>query len=649
MDSILALRSGEEIDAVARAELAEARRELNSIVSRAEHPDADNTLRPLNRLVLRLGSVRRAISLLRNVHPAADVREACELSEREIAKFFTELSLDRRTYDRIAAVGVDDLDPVARRFVEVVLRDFRRAGVDRDEEVRAEVRRIRERLVQLGQQFTRNIVTDVRSVEVELDELEGLPPDWVRAHPPGPEGTVRVSTDYPDYHPFMIYARSPRARAELYREFRSRAWPGNEIVLEEILEQRFRLARILGYPHWADYSTEDKMIRSGEAIARFIARVAEAADERSHVEYAQLLERKRAETPHAEEVFDWEKGHLEELVRNETYRVDSRDLRPYFPYRSVRDGILGLVERLFGIEFRAAPDAPRWHEDVEVLDAYEGDDPIGRLYLDMHPRESKYKHAAMFPIVQGVRGGPRPVAALVCNFPRPGPDEPALLEHDDVVTFFHEFGHLLHHLFGQDVEWEEFSGTGTEWDFVEVPSQLFEEWAWDADVLRSFARHHETGQPIPEELIERLRAAREFGRGIAVRTQMYYAALSLRCHLADPSALDLDDLQRELQNHYSRFRAIEGTHFHTSFGHLDGYSALYYTYMWSLVIEKDLLSVFQERGLMDVETAQRYRKSVLAVGGSKPADALVRDFLGRDYGFEAFETWLASGEASRVS
>ncbi|HLU47870.1 MAG TPA: M3 family metallopeptidase, partial [Planctomycetota bacterium] len=265
--------------------------------------------------------------------------------------------------------------------------------------------------------------------------------------------------------------------------------------------------------------------------------------------------------------------------------------------------------------------------------------------LDMHPRESKYKHAAMFPIVQGVLGGPRPVAALVCNFPRPTNDDPALLEHDDVVTFFHELGHLLHHVFGQEVEWEELSGTGTEWDFVEVPSQLFEEWAWDAEVLGGFARHHETGAPIPGELVERLREGRELGRGLAVRTQMFYAALSLKCHLEEPARLALDDLQRELQNRYSRFRWVEGTHFHTSFGHLDGYSALYYTYMWSLVIEKDVFSSFREAGLMDVDTARRYREAILAVGGSKPAEDLVRDFLGRQYGFDAFEVWLGSGEA----
>src|SRR5690606_18009674 len=221
VDSILSFESGADIEAVSRDELDHARASLETIVATPSTPDLENLLRPLNRLVIRIGSVRRAISLLRNVHPAQAVRDACEFAEREIAKFFTDLSLDRRVYDRIAAVELDGLDRVTRRFVEVVLRAVRRAGVERDEETGAEVRKIREELVELGQRFTRNIVSDVRAIAVDPSELEGLPEDWIRLHPPGPDGKVRVTTDYPDYHPFMTYSRSGNARAELYRAFRS--------------------------------------------------------------------------------------------------------------------------------------------------------------------------------------------------------------------------------------------------------------------------------------------------------------------------------------------------------------------------------------------------------------------------------------------
>jgi thimet oligopeptidase len=279
-----------------------------------------------------------------------------------------------------------------------------------------------------------------------------------------------------------------------------------------------------------------------------------------------------------------------------------------------------------------------------VFDVIEAGNAVGRVYLDMHPREGKFKHAAMFPLVPGVRDRRVPAAALVCNFPSPlDVDGPALLDHDDVVTFFHEFGHLLHHLFARDHDWVEFSGTGTEWDFVEVPSQLFEEWAWDPAVVQRFATHAETGEAISAELVERLRDAKEFGQGLQVRQQMYYACLSLRCHDTSPAELDIEALQRDLQNRFSRFRFVEDTHFLASFSHLDGYSALYYTYMWSLVIEKDLFAPFRSNGLMDQPTARRYRDGILAPGGSIDARDLVREFLGREYDFDAFKQWLDSG------
>jgi thimet oligopeptidase len=248
----------------------------------------------------------------------------------------------------------------------------------------------------------------------------------------------------------------------------------------------------------------------------------------------------------------------------------------------------------------------------------------------------------MFSLTTGVRGVAIPEGALVCNFPDPRRSRsgPALLSHDDVVTFFHEFGHLLHHILGGDQEWVEFSGCATEWDFVEVPSQLFEEWAWDYQVLQRFAVHHETGETIPEALVERMREARDFGRGLAVRHQMFYAALSFAYHNEQPDGLDSTALMKKLQNEYSLFRFVDGTYFQACFGHLNDYSALYYTYMWSLVIAKDAFQAFKESGTLSTRSAQRYREAVLAPGGSKDGGDLIRDFLGREYSFEAFERWL---------
>jgi thimet oligopeptidase len=327
-------------------------------------------------------------------------------------------------------------------------------------------------------------------------------------------------------------------------------------------------------------------------------------------------------------------------VKAEQLDFDTQSLRPYFEYGAVKDGLMALLGRLFGVSFTARPDIPVWHPEVEVFEVAAADGTLlGRIFLDMHPRADKYNHAAMFPMVGGKAGKRVPECALVCNLPRPGAD-PALMVHSDVVTFFHEFGHLIHHIFAGHIRWGGIAGISTEWDFVEAPSQLLEEWVRDEATLAGFARHHETGEPLPGELVQKLRAADEFGKGLFVRQQMSYAALSLELYRRHPAGLDPLAVERETIEKHTPFRYVDGTHLHLSFGHLDGYSAIYYTYMWSLVIAKDLFTVFAADGLLSERAAARYRELVLAPGGSKPAAELVRDFLGRQYTFDAYQAWL---------
>jgi thimet oligopeptidase len=413
-------------------------------------------------------------------------------------------------------------------------------------------------------------------------------------------------------------------------------------VLQRMLERRAELAKLLGYENWAAYATEDKMIGSAKSAAEFIGRIAKASEQRMKRDYTQLLERKRKDDPAARDVRGWDSAFYSERVSAEQYGFDSQAIRPYFEYRRVKEGVLSITGKLFGIRYQQVTDVPVWHPDVDVYDVLEGDQKLGRIYLDMHPREGKYKHYAQFTLVNGVSGKQLPEGVLLCNFPKPG-EEPALMEHDGVKTFFHEFGHLLHHVFGGHVRWAGLSGVATEWDFVEAPSQMLEEWVWDVPTLQTFARHFQGGEPIPAELVQRAKAADEYGKGLWVRQQMFYAATSLEFHSRDPKTLDTTRVMAELQDRYTPFKYVDGTYFHESFGHLDGYSALYYTYMWSLVIAKDLFSVFEQEGLLNPTAAQRYRRAVLEPGGSKPAAALVTDFLGRKYQFDAYERWLDAG------
>ena len=527
----IATTDPEKLKEYCRVELERCARLLDEIVARESSDGARGTLDRLNELGMTVRSAGNHVGLLRSVHPAGAVREAAESCEQDVAQFASSLMLNRDLYNAVCACEGQVEEKDEKRLVEHLQRDFRRDGVDRDEKTRARIRSLREELVALGQEFTRNIVDDVRTVRMPRDEgMAGLPDDYVRDHPVGDDGKVAVTTNHPDYAPYMLYARSSRWREELYKTLRLRAYPANLDVLDRILARRHALATILGFPSWAAYATDDKMIRTAEAIGEFVDRVAEIAEKRGREDYHKLLTEKRRDDPEAEVVHDWEKVFYEERVKNREFQVDSKEIRQYFEYGRVRDGILALSEDLFGVEFCEVPDAPRWHEAVQVMDIVEGERQVGRVYLDMHPREGKFKHAAMFPLGSGVRDLCVPEAALVCNFPDPqrSGGGPALLEHDDVVTFFHEFGHLLHHILGGNQRWVEFSGIATEWDFVEVPSQLYEEWGWDIDVLRRFAVHHESGETIPDRLVERMRRARDFGQGLWVRHQMFYAALAPR-------------------------------------------------------------------------------------------------------------------------
>jgi thimet oligopeptidase len=597
-------------------------------------PPSLETLRAWDQATAAISDASARASLLRSVHPDPAMRDAAERCEQDAEALGTALALDPEVYRPLSQVDASAEDEPTRWYLFRVLRDFRRAGVDKDDEARARVRALNEELVRIGQEFQRNIRDDVRSIQVDRADLDGLPEDYVRAH-----ATGVVTTDYPDYIPFMTYARSSAARERLWKVYRQRAHPGNLEVLDRMLQRRHELARLLGYESWAAYVTEDKMIGSARAASDFIEKIAAASEARAARDYEALLARRRRDDPSAPRVDAWDSEALKERVRAEQFGFDSLSVRPYFELSRVLDGVLETTARMFGVEYRKLPDAPVWHEEVTAWEVSEAGRVLGRFFLDLFPRDGKYKHAAQFTVTSGVRGGALPEGALVCNFPRPGA-EPALLEHAEVVTFFHEFGHLLHHLFGGHTRWSGISGVRTEWDFVEAPSQMLEEWCWDASVLQRFARHVETGKPIPAEVVERMRAADEFGKGLRMRQQMFYAATSLRLHDRDPAGLDTTALSAQLQERYTPFRHVPGTYFQESFGHLEGYSAIYYTYMWSLVIAKDLFGVFRREGLLNPEPARRYRRAILEPGGGAPAAKLVKAFLGREASFDAFAQWL---------
>ncbi|GAW49809.1 MULTISPECIES: M3 family metallopeptidase [unclassified Nocardioides] len=635
MTAPLALPSNDDAPAWVETRTRDGLAEARVLVDRLrDDPPADalGVLRQWDEVGRVLSNIASVGSLLANVHPDEAVRTSCEQAEVEVDRLVTELRQDRALYDVFAGLDADGLDPVAARLLTKTLEDFRRAGVDLDDATRARLTEINERLTAVGQEFSRTIRDDVRTVRVTPDRLAGLPQDWLDAHPAGDDGLVTVTTDYPDAVPVRMFAHDPDVRRQVTVAFLERGWPQNESLLGEMFALRHELANLVGYADFASYDADVKMIGKGPAIPEFIDRIAEAADAPMRRDLESLLARYRQDVPDATEIDTADSLYYEELVRKEQHDVDAQLVRTYFDFTRVRQGLLDVTARLFGLRYEPVPDATVWHEDVTAYDVFSGDETLGRIYLDLHPRDGKYKHAAQFTVADGLAGRQLAEGALVCNFSR------GLMEHDHVVTLFHEFGHLVHHVLAGRGEWTRFSGVATEWDFVEAPSQMLEEWAWDADILRSFATNA-NGEPIPADLVERMRAADDFGKGYQARTQMFYAAMSYWFHTDRPA--DLTAAMRELQARYSPFAYIEGTHMFASFGHLGGYSSAYYTYMWSLVIAKDLFSAFDPDDLFDAEVAGRYRDRVLAPGGSKDAADLVADFLGRPYTFDAYAAWLA--------
>lgn len=596
----------------------------------------DASLAPIERLELwneadiALGELLGAAYLISESHPDAAVREAAESAAQEAEALAAARLLNPDLWAVFAAADAAALDPLEQRLLSHIRRDFRRGGVDLDAETRERVRSLVERDTALSLAFSRNIRDGRREIRVPAEGLAGLPQDFIDAHPVDEDGFVTLTTDYTDLMPVREYARVRETRLALVAAYNDLAWPDNESVLAELLEVRAERARLLGYADWAEYETETRMIGSGAAIPAFLERLDIASDLASSAEYDRVLARLRQDAPDVDEVTIADFWYVLGAIKREEYDVDAQLVRSYFPFERVRDGILDVTGRLLDIEYVPVA-APTWHPDVASYDVVRGGTALGRIHLDLHPRPGKYSHAACFPLVPGIEGRQLPEAVLLCNFSR------GLLEHDEVVTFFHEFGHLVHDILAGGQRWARFTGIQTEWDFVEAPSQLLEEWAWDAGVLGSFAANA-AGEPIPADLVARMRTADAFGRALEVRRQLGHATVSYRLHVDRPG--DLQGATERLYASTSPVQPLRGVHPYAGFGHLTGYGACYYTYQWSLVIARDLLSAF-DGDLMNPDAAARYRTEVLERGGTRDARELVEAFLGRPFAFDAYRAWLA--------
>jgi thimet oligopeptidase len=626
---------------IATDRLAASQRSIDTLLAAKGPRTIENTLAPLDEAFHQINSAAYLAQLMEQVHPDAGFRDHATAMLTKASAAQTAIALNHDVYNALAALDLSKADSATRYYVQRQLLEFRLAGVDKDDATRARLKKLNDQATEEQSMFDRNIADGQNVVEADPSELDGLPQDYIDRHKPGADRKVHITTDYPDALPVFTFAKSDSLRRRVTIAFNTRAYPKNQEVLTSLLKTRYEIATLLGYSNWADYNAADKMIAKGHNIADFIQQVNDASHPLARREFEMLLAEKQKTTPGAKEIWDYERAYLSELVRRSRYDFDSQSVRPYFPFTQVKQGILDAAAELFHVSFQQEPNVPAWDPSVETWIVIDNGKPIGRFYLDMHPRPGKYSHAEMAPVLDGIRGKQLPEAILVCNFPAPNATDAGLMDYGDVQTFFHEFGHLMHHILGGQQQWAGISGITMESDFVEAPSQMLEEWIRSPQVLAKFARHYKTGEPIPAELVARMNRASAFGRGVWTDRQNALTAISYDIYKTRPESVDLDSVTLDDNRRYTLFAPLPETHMWASFGHLGGYSSAYYTYLWDKVIAEDFFLQFDKKNLLAGDAPMRYRRIVLEPGGSMSANDLVKSFLGRPQNMTALQHWMA--------
>ena len=605
-----------------------------------------NTLLPLDNLGNIIDNVWSPTSLLAFTHPSEEVRKAGLAASQKIEEYLNSLSVDEKLYNAVYSFSQSpnglDLQNIEKKYLTETLRDFNRSGFGYGKKVRARVKNILDQLSKLGLKFEKNITEARDTLFLSGRHLKGLSFDYCESRKKE-ENLYAIDLSYPSYYSFMQYAESDSARKELRYIYWNRASSVNISVLDSLILLRNQLSEVMDYQSFADYSTETLMAENAATVWEFESSLHEMIMPKALKDYGKMLQVKSEITGGYESTIEsWESDRYEHLLKLKKYKLDSEKLSEYFELFQVMEGLFEICNRLFGISFNQIESPSVWHEDVTMYEVYDelSGNLLGRFYLDLFPRENKYSHAAAFSITMGKLTEDErqlPSLALVCNFPKPQNGKPSLLPHDDVETFFHEFGHLLHGILTVSPLYS-YSGFSVLDDFVEAPSQILENWVWEKDVLKLFAKHYQTGEVIPDRLVNRMVAAKNVNSGLNTLQQIFYGVYDFTLHDSfDPyGELNTTDIAKILQNELTLYPYLEGTKMQASFGHLVDYEAGYYGYLWSKVYAQDMYSVFKENGVLDRETGRRFRKIIFEPGGTIHPKTLIKEFLGREPNMNAF-------------
>ncbi len=582
------------------------------------------------------------------------------------AKFSSDVMLDEKLFDRVKAVfdQKDNLDLTIEQdtLLDDTYRGFVRSGALLDDKKKSRLREISQELSTLNPAFMQNTIKSAESFELIIkndNDLSGLP-DSAResaAHAASEkaqeakneetklkyDGNWLFTLEYPSFGPFIQYADNRELREKIWRAFSSRAWKDdydNTENIKKIVALRHERANLLGFDTHAHYVLEERMAKSPDNVKEFLETL-KAAYKPAAEEDLKTLTAFAKDEHGVDDLKPWDIGYYSEKLKQKLFEFTSEDFRPYYQLDKVLDGCFDHFSKLFGVKFVETDKYPTWHKDVKTFDVVNAKDNefIATFYADFHPRSGKNQGAWMTNYRdQGLFRGEimRPIVAIVCNFTKPTADRPSLLTHGEVTTLFHEMGHAMHGILS-NVTYRSLAGTSVLWDFVELPSQLQENWCYEKDMLDTFAEHYETGEKIPAELVEKLRKAKNFMVGWSGLRQIGLGTLDMAWHTTDPSKIkDVAEFEDEATKDTSLFPRLAGPT-STAFGHIfaGGYSSGYYSYKWAEVLDADTFELFLEKGLYDQKTAQSYRENILSRGGTEKPDVLYKRFRGRDADPEA--------------
>ncbi|KAA2284680.1 M3 family metallopeptidase [Arenimonas fontis] len=635
--------------------LADYRADVERLVADPQARDFSRLLAPLEHWEERLGRVFSPVSHLHGVKDSPELREAYAAAIEKLTEHATELGQHRGLYEAVKALrespDFENLDRARRTLVEDSLRGFRLSGVALQEPARSRFKAIQAELSKLETGFEEAVLdaTDAWTRPLEEAELAGLPESARRmlrgqARDKGRDGWL-ATLKGPVVQALLTYADTRALREEVYRAYNTRASDqgphagqfDNGERIARILALRHEAARLLGFPSKAHLSLADKMAGTPERVLGFLRELVAKARPVAERELAELREFARAELG-LDDLQPWDVSWASEKLRQRRFDFSEEQLKPWFPLPEVMRGLFTVAERVFGVRLVERSGVDTWHPDVHYFDVLDADGTVrAGVYLDHYARTGKRGGAWMDVCRSRLRDGEaeyRPVAYLTCNFPPPAEGKPSLLTHDDVVTLFHEFGHGLHHLL-TEVDWPSVGGiSGVEWDAVELPSQFMENFAWKREALDLFAKHWQTGERLPDDLYAKMLAARHFHAGLFLVRQLEFALYDFRLHLEyDPARGPRTlELLEEVRDEVAVVRPPAWHRFPHAFTHIfaGGYAAGYYSYLWAEVLSADAFAAFEEAGIFDRATGERYRREILAVGGSRPALESFVAFRGRE-------------------